>query len=94
MPTASTATYTTGGDAVTLTSVGTMAKTGYSFGGWSTTSTGSAISGTYTTTADVILYAVWNIKSISVTYSEGSATRVNLSGFLQMHLAITAQQLL
>jgi uncharacterized repeat protein (TIGR02543 family) len=81
LPTASTATYTTGGDAVTLTSVGTMAKTGFNFGGWSTTSTGSAISGTYTTTADVILYAVWTIKSLTVTYSEGSATRANLSGF-------------
>jgi uncharacterized repeat protein (TIGR02543 family) len=81
LPTASTATYTTGADAVTLTSVGTMAKTGYNFGGWSTTSTGSAVSGTYTTTADVILYAVWTIKSLTVTYSEGSATRASLSGF-------------
>jgi uncharacterized repeat protein (TIGR02543 family) len=81
LPTASTATYTTGGDAVTLTSVGTMAKTGFNFGGWSTTATGSAISGTYTTTADVILYAVWTIKSLTVTYSEGGATRANLSGF-------------
>jgi len=81
LPTASTATYTTGGDAVTLSSVGTMAKTGFNFGGWSTTSTGSAVSGTYTTTADVTLYAVWTIKSLTVTYSEGSATRANLSGF-------------
>ncbi len=81
LPTASTATYTTGGDAVTLTSVGTMAKTGFNFGGWSTTATGSAISGAYTTTADVTLYAVWTIKSLTVTYSEGSATRANLSGF-------------
>lgn len=81
LPTASTATYISGGDAVTLTSVGTMAKTGFNFGGWSTTSTGPAISGTYTTAADVILYAVWTIKSIAVTYSEGSATRANLTGF-------------
>jgi uncharacterized repeat protein (TIGR02543 family) len=81
LPTASTATYTSGGDAVTLTSVGTMARTGYNFGGWSTTSTGSAISGTYTTTADVTLYAVWTIKSLTVTYSEGSATKANLTGF-------------
>ena len=81
LPAAATATYTTGADPVTLTSVGTMAKTGFNFGGWSTTSTGSAISGTYTTTADVMLYAVWTIKSISITYSEGTATKTNLSGF-------------
>jgi uncharacterized repeat protein (TIGR02543 family) len=81
LPAAATSTYTTGGNAVTLTGVGTMAKTGFNFDGWSTTSTGSAISGTYTTTADVMLYAVWTIKSISVTYSEGTATRANLSGF-------------
>jgi uncharacterized repeat protein (TIGR02543 family) len=58
-----------------------MTKTGFNFGGWSTTSTGSAISGTYTTTADVTLYAVWTIKSLTVTYSEGSATRASLTGF-------------
>jgi uncharacterized repeat protein (TIGR02543 family) len=81
LPAVATATYTTGGSAVTLTGVGTMAKTGFNFDGWSTTSTGSAISGTYATTADVMLYAVWTIKSISVTYSEGTATRANLSGF-------------
>lgn len=81
LPAAATATYTSGADPVTLTGVGTMAKTGFNFDGWSTTSTGSAISGTYTTTADVMLYAVWTIKSIAVSYSEGTATRANLSGF-------------
>ena len=81
LPAAATSTFTTDGNPVTLTSVGTMTKTGFNFGGWSTTSTGSAISGTYTTTADVTLYAVWTIKSLTVTYSEGSATRANLSGF-------------
>ena len=81
LPAAATSTFTTDGNPVTLTSVGTMTKTGFNFGGWSTTSTGSAISGTYTTTSDVTLYAVWTIKSLTVTYSEGSANRASLTGF-------------
>jgi uncharacterized repeat protein (TIGR02543 family) len=80
-PTATTASYTTGSTAVTLTTVGTMSKTGFDFGGWSATPTGSALSGTYTTSVDVTLYAVWTIKSISITYAEGTATRADLLNF-------------
>lgn len=80
-PSATAATFTTGGTAVTLPVVGTMVKTGYNFGGWSTTPTGSAHVGTFTTTSDTSLWAVWTIKTISVTYSEGVATRASLTGF-------------
>ena len=73
-PTASTASYTTGGDAVSLTTVGTMAKTGFDFSGWSASPTGSALSGTYTTAVDVTLYAVWTIKNINITFSKGDAS--------------------
>jgi uncharacterized repeat protein (TIGR02543 family) len=80
-PTAATASYTTGSTAVTLTTVGTMVKTGFNFGGWSTTSTGSAHSGTFTTTVDVTLYAVWTIKSISISFDKGIASGVTVNNF-------------
>lgn len=65
-------TYTTGGITVTLPSVGSMAKTGYDFSGWSTTANGTALSNSgYTVSADTTLYAKWIIKTISVTYSKG-----------------------
>jgi uncharacterized repeat protein (TIGR02543 family) len=73
--------YTTAGTAVTLSAVGTMAKTGYNFAGWSTTANGSAIAGTYTTSVDITLYAVWNIKSINVTYSKGTASSATFLSF-------------
>jgi uncharacterized repeat protein (TIGR02543 family) len=68
-------TYTTAGTAVTLPGAGTLLKTGYTFGGWSTSASGSAISGTYTTTDDVTLYARWVAINYSITYnSNGGAT--------------------
>ena len=73
--------YTTGGAAVTLSAIGTMAKTGYNFAGWSTTPTGSVIAGTFTTSADVTLYAIWTIKSIAVTYSKGAAASATFISF-------------
>lgn len=72
-PAASTANYTTAGSTVTLTTVGSLAKTGFDFSGWSTTPTGSLLSGGFTTVADVTLYAIWTIKSISITFSKGDA---------------------
>ena len=73
--------YTTGGTAVTLTTVGTMSKTGFNFSGWSTTPTGNAIAGTYTTSTDVTLYAVWTIKTITLTYNKGIASAVSIANF-------------
>jgi uncharacterized repeat protein (TIGR02543 family) len=73
--------YTTAGSAVTLSAVGSMVKTGYNFGGWSTTANGAALSGAYTTAVDVTLYAVWTIRSINVTYSKGSASSASFISF-------------
>ena len=74
-------TYTTGSTAVTLSTVGTMAKTGYTFAGWSTSAAGSVIVGTYTTSANVTLYAIWNIRSIAVTHAKGSASSASFISF-------------
>ena len=63
--------FTTGNSNVTLPGVGTLAKTGYTFDGWSTSPTGADVGATYSTTADVTLYAVWTIKSITYSYAKG-----------------------
>jgi len=74
-------TYTTAGTAITLPSAGTLAKTGYNFGGWATSANGSALSGTFTTSSNLTLYAVWNIKAVHVYYDKGSASSAAFSMF-------------
>jgi outer membrane protein OmpA-like peptidoglycan-associated protein len=38
---------------------GSLVKTGFTFGGWSTTGTGTPLSGTFTPTTSTTLYAIW-----------------------------------
>jgi uncharacterized repeat protein (TIGR02543 family) len=74
--------YTTAGTDVTLPSVGTLARTGYTFDGWSTTPTGgTSITGAYTTTSNITLYAKWNINVIAVNYSKGAASASSFTAF-------------
>jgi uncharacterized repeat protein (TIGR02543 family) len=80
-PADATASYTTAGTAVTLSAVGTMAKAGHTFNGWATTASGTPIAGTYTTTANVTLYAQWSINTISVTYDKGIASSATFNTF-------------
>jgi uncharacterized repeat protein (TIGR02543 family) len=80
-PADATASYTTAGTAVTLSLQGTMLKTGFNWGGWSETPTGSAVSDNYTTTSNVTLYAVWTIKTITVTYDKGIASSATFTSF-------------
>ena len=74
-------TYTTAGTEVTLSGVGTLVKDGFDFGGWSTSPTGNAITGTYTTSANVTLHAVWTIKSILISFAKGAASAFNFTNF-------------
>ncbi len=74
-----TTSYTTGDAGISLANVGTMAKTGYDFTGWSANPTGTAHSGAYTTNANVTLYAIWTLKDISVTYARGALGGTALS---------------
>jgi uncharacterized repeat protein (TIGR02543 family) len=72
--------YTTGDAGLSLPNVGTMVKTGYDFGGWSPSPSGSALNNNgYTTTSNQILYAVWTLKSINYSYLRGQANSTNLS---------------
>jgi uncharacterized repeat protein (TIGR02543 family) len=65
-----TASFTTGNTGITLPSAGT--QTGYDFAGWSETLNGSAISGAYSATANVTLFAKWTAISYNITYNRGS----------------------
>jgi uncharacterized repeat protein (TIGR02543 family) len=73
--------YTTGGTAITLPGAGQMTKAGHTFDGWSTTTTGSKISGTYTTSISRTLYARWVAVAYTITYDAagGSSTPTQAS---------------
>jgi uncharacterized repeat protein (TIGR02543 family) len=70
--------YTTGSSSVTLPNVGTLARSGYTFGGWNTSAAGTGTNrlatATYTTVSNVILYAKWNPVTYSITYDGNSNT--------------------
>jgi uncharacterized repeat protein (TIGR02543 family) len=74
-------TYTTGGSTFALPDTTGFSKSGYDFGGWSTTTTGSALSGAQTSTSTKTLYAVWSVKSITATYAKGSASASTFTTF-------------
>ena len=66
-----------------------MTRTGYTFGGWYTTATGSdgtayAVGASYSTTANLSLFAKWTAKTHTVTYAldsgSSSASTTQLTG--------------
>ena len=65
--------YTSGNSSFSLPAGTGLSKSGYTFGGWSTTPTGSALSGSQSPSNDQILYAVWGLKTVTATYDKGSA---------------------
>jgi uncharacterized repeat protein (TIGR02543 family) len=66
--------YIYGSAAIVLPGRGTLAKAGYSFAGWSTTNSGSAIVGNYTPTQTRTLYAVWSPNTYTISYNTNGAT--------------------
>jgi uncharacterized repeat protein (TIGR02543 family) len=70
-----TATVTTGVAFNTATNAGLLVKTGYSFGGWNTAADASGTSynqsAPLTATANLTLFAVWNIISPTILFSAG-----------------------
>ncbi|MBQ0076843.1 MAG: InlB B-repeat-containing protein, partial [Bacteroidales bacterium] len=74
--------YAKGATVTVASNTGSLAKTGYDFGGWNTKNDGTgtnytAGSGTFTINANTTLYAKWTIKSYAVTkgtVTGGSAT--------------------
>ena len=70
-------TWETGTASITLPGTATgfaFTKTGYTFGGWSTTQGGSAEAYSFNNVGNLTLYAVWNIKPISYTFGQGVAS--------------------
>jgi len=66
--------FTVGTTALTLPTRGSMQKTGFDFAGWSESQNGPAISGTYSPTATITLYALWTAATFNITYNTNSAT--------------------
>ena len=76
--------YASGATVTVAGNTGSLAKTGYSFGGWCTTQpaagsacggTSRAVASTFSISSDITLYAVWTADTLSVTTDEqgGSA---------------------
>jgi uncharacterized repeat protein (TIGR02543 family) len=68
------ATYTTGAAGVTLNNGSSLTRSGYDFAGWKNVGGTTVSTSAYTPTDNVTVYAIWNPKSIAVTYDKGIAT--------------------
>lgn len=70
--------FTFGGTSLVLPTIGTMVKTNYTFGGWSETSSGVAVTSPYSPTQTRTLYAVWSGVQYSISYNtNGSSASVS-----------------
>jgi uncharacterized repeat protein (TIGR02543 family) len=66
--------FTFGGTSLTLPTIGTMAKTGYAFGGWSETNSGTAVVNPYSPTQTRTLYAIWVGIQYLISYNVNGGT--------------------
>lgn len=60
--------FTSPGSSTTLPNGNGLSKSGYTFGGWSTTSGGTAVSSTYSSPTSRTLYAVWTANQYTITF--------------------------
>jgi uncharacterized repeat protein (TIGR02543 family) len=72
--------FTSPGTSTTLPLGTGLSKSGYTFGGWSTTSSGSAVSSTYSSTISRTLYAVWTANQYVITYLANSGSGTQAAG--------------
>ena len=72
--------FTSPGTSTTLPLGTGLSKSGYTFGGWSTTSSGSAVSSTYSSTISRTLYAVWTANQYVITYLANSGSGTQTAG--------------
>ena len=79
-------TYGTTGLATTTSyNAGTLARSGYTFAGWSTTAGGAAVANPYVPTGSITLYARWTAGTFAITFDSNTATSGTLA-----NLSITA----
>jgi uncharacterized repeat protein (TIGR02543 family) len=72
--------YTFGSAAITsFPTVGTMTKTGYTFGGWATTQTGTSALTTLTPTGNQTLYAIWTARPFNISFNGNTSTSGTMS---------------
>ena len=77
LPSRSTDSYTYGTTALTLPTAGTLTRQGFTFRGWGTatnTAVASAMTTTYTPTASITLYAIWQGNPYTVTFNKNEAS--------------------
>jgi uncharacterized repeat protein (TIGR02543 family) len=72
--------YTYGDPALTLPTVGSMSKTGYTFAGWVLPNGNVLGTSTFTPTATTTLTAKWTIQSFSISYSRGTIGSDSVTG--------------
>ena len=72
--------FTSPATSTTLPSGSTLSKSGYTFGGWSTTGSGPAVSSTYSSTTSRTLYAVWTANTYTITYNANNGSGSQTSG--------------
>jgi uncharacterized repeat protein (TIGR02543 family) len=72
--------FTSPGTSTTLPLGTGLSKSGYTFGGWSTTSGGSAVSSTYSSTISRTLYAIWTANQYVITYLANSGSGTQTAG--------------
>ena len=77
------AAYTSGQSVTVAGNTGSLAKTGYAFGGWNTQADGLgtnyAANATFNITANTTLYAKWNVKTITGLSYTGTPTKTTYS---------------
>jgi uncharacterized repeat protein (TIGR02543 family) len=72
--------YTFGTSAITsFPTVGTMARPGYTFGGWATTATGTTPLTTLTPTANQTLHAIWTARTFNIAFNGNTSTSGSMS---------------
>ena len=68
------------GSAITLPAGTGLSKSGYTFGGWSLTETGTALTSPYSPASSLTLYAVWTANQYTITYNANSGTGTQTAG--------------
>jgi uncharacterized repeat protein (TIGR02543 family) len=65
---------------ITLPAGTGLSKSGYTFGGWSTTNNGAALSATYSSTTSRTLYAVWTPNTYTITFNPNGGVDTQTAG--------------
>ncbi len=68
------------GAAITLPLGTGLSRSGYNFGGWSLTETGTALTSPYSPSASRTLYAVWTARQYAITYNSNGGTGSQSAG--------------